>query len=86
MYSFWAMYSLRMSFWRVPASFARGTPRFSAAAMNSAQTTGAGLLIVIDVVIFSSGRSRRRISMSASESRATPQLPNSPSAHGSSWS
>ena len=86
MNSFWAMYSLRMSFWRVPASFERGTPRFSAAAMKSAQMTGAGLLIVMEVVMLSRGRPSRRMSMSARESTATPQEPNSPSAHGSSWS
>jgi hypothetical protein len=33
MYSFWAMYSLRMSFWSVPRSFAGSAPCFSAAAM-----------------------------------------------------
>ncbi len=29
---FWAMYSLRMSFWSVPRSRSNGTPRFSALA------------------------------------------------------
>ncbi len=55
MYSFWAMNSLRMSFWSVPASWARGTPLFSAAAMYIAQIIAAGQLIVIEVVISSSG-------------------------------
>ena len=36
MYSFWAMYSLRMSFWRVPPSRSRLTPVFSPAAMYMA--------------------------------------------------
>ena len=30
MYSFWAMYSFRMSFWRVPPNWANDTPCFSA--------------------------------------------------------
>ena len=32
-HSFWAMYSLRMSVWIVPASRSGGTPCFSAATM-----------------------------------------------------
>src|SRR4030066_222563 len=36
MNSFWAMYSLRISFWMVPASRLRGTPRFSAGAVDIA--------------------------------------------------
>ncbi len=84
--SFCAMYSLRMSFCSVPPSLAIGTPCFSAAAMYIAQMTGAGLLMVIEVVTWSSGMSLKRISMSASEETATPHLPNSPSAIGWSWS
>ena len=49
--SFCAMYSLRMSFCRVPPSSLRGTPAFSAVAMYMAQITGAGELIVMEVVI-----------------------------------
>ena len=49
--SFWAWYSFRMSFWRVPPSWARDTPAFSAWATNMAKITAAGELIVIDVVI-----------------------------------
>ena len=75
-----------MSFCSVPANAERGTPRFSAAAINSAQITGAGLLIVIEVVILSKGKSCNRISMSLMESTATPHEPNSPAAQGSSWS
>jgi hypothetical protein len=50
MYSFWAMYSFRMSFWSVPPSRARGTPRRSATAMYMASITAAGELMVIEVV------------------------------------
>ena len=49
--SFWAWYSLRMSFCSVPPSRARGMPAFSAWATNIAKITAAGELIVIDVVI-----------------------------------
>ena len=65
MNSFWAMYSLRMSFCSVPPSFARGMPRRSAAAMNIAQIAAAGPLIVIETVTSSSGTPSSRISMSA---------------------
>ncbi len=86
MNSFWAMYSLRMSFCSVPARRARGTPRRSAAAMYMAQMIAAGLLIVIEVVMESSGSASSRISMSRREETATPQRPNSPSASGASLS
>ena len=86
MYSFWAMYSLRMSFWMVPPSRCIGTPCFSAAAMYMAQTMAAGLLMVIDVVTLSRGMPSKRASMSRSEETATPHLPNSPSASGASVS
>src|SRR4030065_347363 len=46
--SFWATNSLRMSFWVVPSSSARGTPAFSAATMYIAQIGAAGAVIVID--------------------------------------
>ncbi len=84
--SFWATNSLRMSFWSVPSRAARGTPRFSAAAMYIAQIGAAGELIVIDVLIRSSGRPSSRTSMSARLLTATPHVPNSPSASGSSVS
>ena len=86
MYSFWAMNSLRMSFWSVPASWARGTPIFSAATTYMAQIIGAGELMVIEVEISPTGRPSSSSSMSAREETATPQVPNSPSAIGSSWS
>src|SRR3979411_172453 len=86
MYSFWAMYSFRMSFWVVPDSLSHGMPRFSAFTRYIAQIMAAGLLIVIDVVTSSRGMPSNRISMSASDETATPQVPNSPSASGSSVS
>ena len=82
MYSFCAMYSFRMSFWVVPPSAVHGMPRFSAAARYIAQMIAAGELIVIEVVIWSSGMPSSSISMSASEEIATPHLPNSPSTSG----
>ncbi len=86
MYSFCAVYSLRMSFWMVPPRDAAGIPRFSAAAMYMAQMMAAGALMVIEVVTWSSGMPSNRISMSAREETATPHLPNSPIAGGSSVS
>ena len=86
MYSFWAMNSLRMSFCRVPVSAARGTPIFSAATMYIAQIMAAGELMVIEVEISATGSPSSRISMSARLLTATPQVPNSPAAIGSSWS
>ncbi len=84
--SFWAMYSFRMSFWMVPPSTSIGMPRFSAMAMYMAHTIAAGLLIVIDVVIWSTGMPSNSTSMSASDDTATPHLPNSPRASGASES
>ena len=86
MNSFWAMYSFRMSFWMVPPSTSMGMPRFSAMAMYMAQMTAAGLLMVIEVVISSTGMPSNRISMSARLETATPHLPNSPRASGASLS
>jgi len=83
-YSFWAMYSLRMSFCVVPFSLAREMPRFSAAAMSIAQITGAGPLIVMEVETSSRGMSANSRSMSCRDEIATPHLPTSPWA--SSWS
>ena len=80
------MYSFRMSFCVVPPSAARGMPRFSAAAMYIAQMIAAGLLIVMEVVTWSSGMPSSSTSMSASDEIATPHLPNSPSASGASES
>ena len=80
------MYSLRMSFWVVPESLSQGMPRFSALTRYIAQIMGAGLLMVIDVVTWSSGMPSKSTSMSASDETATPHVPNSPSAFGSSVS
>jgi hypothetical protein len=84
--SFWATNSLRMSFWVVPSRRSRETPAFSAATMYIAQIGAAGLLIVIDVETWSSGSPSSRTSMSARLETPTPQVPNSPSASGSSLS
>ncbi len=73
MNSFWAMNSLRMSFCSVPPSCARGTPCFSATAMYMHSKIAAGELIVIEVVISPRGMPSKSVSMSASESMATPQ-------------
>src|ERR1700730_16168912 len=81
---FYAVYSFRISFCNVPPSAAMGKPRFSAFTIYIAQITGAGLLIVIDVVILSSGKPSNNTSISANEETATPHLPNSPAARG--WS
>ena len=61
-------------------------PAFSAWAMNIAKITAAGELIVIEVVIAPRSIPEYRSSMSASESTATPHLPTSPNAIGSSES
>jgi len=78
MYSFWAMYSFRMSFWSVPPTALKGTPCFSATARYIASRMAAGELIVIEVVISPTGIPSNSVSMSASESIATPQWPTSP--------
>jgi hypothetical protein len=83
-HSFWAMYSLRMSFWSVPRILANGMPRFSALARNMAKIQAAGALMVMEVETRSSGMPANRRSMSASVSTATPVLPTSPAARG--WS
>src|ERR1700680_1397952 len=80
--SFCAMYSLRMSFCRVPERLFQVTPCFSATARYMAQITGAGELMVIETVTSPSGIPRNRISMSSSEDMETPHLPTSPSAVG----
>ncbi len=81
MYSFCAMYSLRMSFCSVPETrLAMSTPCFSATARYIAKRIGAVELMVIEVVTSPSGMPSKRASMSASESMATPHLPTSPAA------
>ncbi len=61
-------------------------PWRSAATRYMQKTGTAGPLIVIDVVVWSSGMPSNRTSMSAAESMATPQWPTSPSERGSSES
>ncbi len=78
MYSFWAMYSLRMSFWSVPPTFSQDVPCFSATARYIASAIGAVELIVIDVVTLPRSMRSKSTSMSRSESIATPHLPTSP--------
>src|SRR5438445_13209558 len=87
MNSFWAMNSLRMSFCRVPPSRAGGTPCFSATAMYMQRRIAAGELMVIDVVMSARGMPSNSVSMSASESIATPLWPISPRLVGApdSW-
>ena len=69
-----------MSFWIVPPSFSRSAPRFSAFARYIAQTALAGLLMVIEVVTFSTSIPSNKRSISASDETATPILPTSPRA------
>ena len=61
-------------------------PWRSAATRYMQKTGTAGPLIVIDVVVWSSGMPSKSTSMSAAESMATPQWPTSPSERGSSES
>ncbi len=82
MYSFCAMYSLKMSFWMVPEIFFQSAPCFSATTRYIAHRIDAGELMVIETVVFSRSMPSKRISMSSSESMATPHLPTSPSLNG----
>ena len=50
-YSFWAMYSFRISFCVVPEIFFRSAPLFSATTRYIAQIIAAGELMVMEVVI-----------------------------------
>ena len=86
MNSFWAMNSLRMSFCKVPPSLEAGTPCFSATAMYMHSKMAAGELMVIEVVMSPSGIPSKSVSISASESIATPQWPTSPRLVGASES
>ena len=54
--------------------------------MYMAQMIAAGLLMVMEVVTWSSGMPSSSASMSASDDTATPHLPNSPMASGASVS
>ena len=79
MYSFCAMYSFRMSFCSVPEIFFQSAPCFSATTRYIAHNALAGELMVIETVVFSRSIPRNKISISSSESMATPHLPTSPS-------
>src|SRR5678810_11051 len=83
-YVFTAMYSLRMSLCIVPRSCSHGTPCFSATTRYMDQRTVAGALVVMEVLILSSGIPSKSTSISARESMATPHLPTSPADIG--WS
>ena len=78
MYSFWAMYSLRMSFWSVPPTLAQGVPCCSATARYIASAMGAVELIVMDVVTAPRSMPSKSASKSRSVSIATPHFPTSP--------
>ena len=79
-----AAYSLRMSFWIVPDSFAHGVPRPFATARRSERRIDAVALIVIEIDTASSGIPSSSVSMSSSDAIGTPTLPTSPRA--SAWS
>ena len=76
------MNSLRMSFWTVPCSLARGTPCSSPITTYIASSTGAVALMVIEVDTRSSGMPWNKRARSSTVSIATPARPTSPSAMG----
>ncbi len=82
MYSFWAMNSLRMSFWMVPDSVRQSADWRSATTRYIAKIIAAGELMVIDVVMSPRWMPSKSRAMSASETMLTPHLPTSPSESG----
>jgi hypothetical protein len=78
------MNSLRMSFWMVPDSSARGTPCSSPVTMKLARIGITAPFIVMETLTFSSGMPSNSTFMSSTESMATPALPTSPTTRG--WS
>jgi len=74
---------LRMSFWIVPVSLPRGTPRLSAQATYIARTIAAVPLIVNDVETRPRSIPSNRTSISARVDSDTPTLPISGRAIGS---
>jgi hypothetical protein len=80
MYSFCAWYSLRMSFWIVPARSRRSTPDRSAAATYIASRIAAGPFTVMEVETCDMSMPAKRSSTSRSVSTATPARPTSPRA------
>ena len=81
-----ATYSLSRSFWTVPESALQAIPRSRATDSRSARRIEAVELIVMEIETRSSGRPSVRIRMSSSVAIATPTLPTSPRAAGSSES
>src|SRR5256712_11872005 len=77
MYSFWAVYSLRMSFCSVPEIFFQSAPCFSATARDIASRIGAVGLMVIDTGTALRVMPSKVVSMSARVGTATPHLPTS---------
>ena len=84
MYSFWAVYSLRMSFWIVPVMRLSATPCSFATTSYMPISTKADALIVYDVDTSSSGMSFISKRTSSIVSTATPIFPISGTATG--WS
>ena len=75
-----ATYSLRMSFWSVPASARTSAPCRLATATYSASRMIAVALMVIDVETVSRRMPSNSTAMSSIESMATPTRPTSPAA------
>src|ERR1043165_149832 len=71
MYSFWAMYSLRMSFCSVPLIFFQSAPCFSATTRYMARRMEDVELMDMETVMSSRSIPSKIVSMSASESTAT---------------
>src|SRR6476620_11598733 len=65
MYSFWAMYSLRMSFCSVPEIFFQSAPSFSATTRYMAKRMGEVELMVMETVTSSRLIPSKIVSMSA---------------------
>ena len=70
----------------VPPTLSSEAPCFSASARYMAHMMAAGALMVIEVVMPSSLMPSNSVSISARDETATPQVPNSPNALGSSVS
>jgi len=70
----------------VPFSLSPAMPSSAATIWYISSSVEAGALIVIDVLIWSSGNPRNSVRMSSIESIATPTLPTSPEAIASSES
>ena len=71
-----AMYSLRMSFWTVPPQLLRRHALLLADRRVEASRMAAVALMVIEVETLPSGMPLSSVSMSPSESMATPTLPD----------